>query len=79
VPPAADGNIELVATSKTPQPQAQAWLFAGVNVNTVVETSPSTQAELAIELSWLVFIYVVLWLPGRAAAARILMVGWFIC
>ena len=29
IPPAPSGNIELVATSKTPHPQAQPWAAPG--------------------------------------------------
>jgi len=50
MPPDPLGNIDLVATSKTPQPHAQAWTTLGASIPTNKPQLTFTAAELFLFL-----------------------------
>ena len=67
-PPVSSGNIELVATSKTPHPQAQPWAAPGAR------TTANRATESAISKTFLIFILLKSWLQGRQTA----FLSWFL-
>lgn len=53
MPPGPLGSIELVATSNTPQPQAQAWTTPG----TAITANKPPPIFTAVEFNFLFFIF----------------------
>ena len=64
MPPWPFGNIELVATSKTPQPHAQAWTTPG----TAIIANKPPPIFTAVELFFFFFIFQISKLRERAMA-----------
>ena len=62
MPPGPCGSMELVATSNTPQPQAQARTLAGVKTTVDAKHMPSARTgwmEFRFWFLWMCFIWLV--------------------